>query len=91
MNLSQLDSTFKTLLGLSKSPVSVTYMDPMPAGGKEFQGSVPSGCTFWKMAQQGQVVPGGALEKVAAELATIVDAGAKLNEYHSIRKQQLTA
>ncbi len=37
------------------------------------------------------VVPGDALERVAAELATIVDAGAKLNEYHSIRKQQLTA
>ncbi len=37
------------------------------------------------------VVPGDALEKVAAELSTIVDAGVKLNEYHSIRKQQLTA
>ena len=37
------------------------------------------------------VVPGDALEKITAELSTIVDAGMKLNEYHSIRKQQLTA
>ena len=33
--------------------------------------------------------PGDALEKVAAELSTIVEVGVKLNEYHSIRKQQL--
>jgi uncharacterized protein (DUF169 family) len=56
VNLSQLDSTFKSLLNLLKSPVSVTYSDSTPAGGVEFQGSVPSGCTFWKLAQQGQVI-----------------------------------
>jgi uncharacterized protein (DUF169 family) len=37
------------------------------------------------------VVPGKDLERVAAELETIVSANAKLAEYHRARRQALTA
>jgi len=35
------------------------------------------------------MVPGGDLEKIAAELDTIVQANAKLNDYHRQRKAEL--
>ena len=56
MNLSQLETTFNNLLGLSKPPISVIYADSKPDGVAMFEGSVPSGCTFWKLAQQGKVI-----------------------------------
>jgi len=35
-------------------PVAVSYLDAPPAGGEKFSGTVPSGCTFWRLAAEGR-------------------------------------
>jgi uncharacterized protein (DUF169 family) len=43
------------LLGLSKPPVAIGFLDSPPAGvGAWSDGPVPAGCFFWKKAQEGQ-------------------------------------
>jgi uncharacterized protein (DUF169 family) len=37
-------------LDLDRAPVAVTFCDAVPPGVRKFDGSVPSGCTFWKLA-----------------------------------------
>ncbi len=42
-------------------PVAVAYLEAPPEGVAKFQGTVPSGCTFWRLAAQGRpfyTVPG---------------------------------
>jgi uncharacterized protein (DUF169 family) len=36
------------------TPVAVAYLDALPAGVERFEGTVPSGCTFWKLAAEGR-------------------------------------
>jgi len=38
---------------LGRRPVAVTYLDAEPAGTKKFEGSEPSGCSFWRLAAEG--------------------------------------
>jgi uncharacterized protein (DUF169 family) len=45
-----LEQTLTRHLKLDRSPVAVTFCDAVPAGVRKFEGSVPSGCTFWKVA-----------------------------------------
>src|SRR2546423_1625587 len=47
---SELEQTFTQSLSLDVAPVAVTFSDTVPTDVKKFQGSVPSGCTFWKLA-----------------------------------------
>ncbi len=43
------------LLGLSKPPVAIGFLDTVPDGVEAWSGgAVPAGCFFWKMAQEGQ-------------------------------------
>jgi uncharacterized protein (DUF169 family) len=35
-------------------PVAVSYLDAPPAGVVKFSGTVPSGCTFWRLAAEGR-------------------------------------
>jgi uncharacterized protein (DUF169 family) len=35
-------------------PVAVSYLDAPPAGVEKFSGTVPSGCTFWRLAADGR-------------------------------------
>lgn len=43
------------LLGLSKPPIAIGFLDNPPEGVPAWSGGpVPAGCYFWKMAQQGQ-------------------------------------
>jgi len=35
-------------------PVAVSYLDSPPPGGEKFSGTVPSGCTFWRLAAGGR-------------------------------------
>jgi len=35
-------------------PVAVSYLDAPPAGVEKFSGTVPSGCTFWRLAAEGR-------------------------------------
>lgn len=35
-------------------PVAVAYLDAPPSGVERFSGTVPSGCTFWRLAAEGR-------------------------------------
>jgi uncharacterized protein (DUF169 family) len=48
-------------LGLQRRPVAVTFLKAPPAGVEKFEGSMPSGCSFWRLAADGRTfytVPG---------------------------------
>jgi len=45
-----LEGTLTTLLKLDRPPVAITFCDSAPAAIRKFQGTVPSGCSFWKIA-----------------------------------------
>jgi uncharacterized protein (DUF169 family) len=38
---------------LSRPPVAVTFLDEIPLGVKKFEGTEPSGCSFWRLAAEG--------------------------------------
>lgn len=42
-------------LGLSWRPVGIAFVPQPPAGVTPFQGSVPAGCRFWRLAAEGRV------------------------------------
>src|SRR5580704_7367666 len=50
-----LEQQFRESLGLKRAPVAVTFLDAPPAGVEKFEGSEPSGCSFWRLAAQGRV------------------------------------
>jgi uncharacterized protein (DUF169 family) len=52
-NLQELEQKFHTKLLLSHRPVVVAYLDAAPAGVEAFTGTMPSGCSFWRLAGQG--------------------------------------
>jgi len=52
--LTLLEGTLNTELGLSRRPVAISFLDTPPAGVEKFSGLVPSGCTFWKLAGDGR-------------------------------------
>ncbi len=41
-------------LGLQRRPVAVSFLQHPPAGVVKFDASVPSGCSFWRLAAAGQ-------------------------------------
>lgn len=48
-------------LGLVRRPVAVTFLKAPPAGIAKFEGVMPSGCSFWRLAADGRTfytVPG---------------------------------
>jgi len=48
-------SGFKEILGLSKQPVAVSFLDEAPAGVEQWSGgAVPAGCSFWREAMDGR-------------------------------------
>ena len=49
-NWKELEQTLTRHLNLDRAPVAITFCDAAPAGVRKFDGSVPSGCTFWKVA-----------------------------------------
>jgi uncharacterized protein (DUF169 family) len=56
-----LEQRLSSELGLTRRPVAITFADTPPAGVSKFDGSVPSGCSFWRIASEGRVfftVPG---------------------------------
>jgi uncharacterized protein (DUF169 family) len=44
-----IDKAFRALLGPVRL-IAVKYLEAAPAGVEAFSGTVPSGCTFWKLA-----------------------------------------
>jgi len=56
-----LEQQLSSELDLTRRPVAITFVDTPPAGVSKFTGSVPSGCSFWRLASDGRVfftVPG---------------------------------
>ena len=54
MSYSSLESQLTSSLGLARRPVAVSYRDTAPAGVEQFNGTRPSGCSFWPLAAEGR-------------------------------------
>ena len=50
-----LERQFMEALGLGHRPVAVTFTASAPAGVRKFSGTEPAGCSFWRLAEQGDV------------------------------------
>lgn len=53
-NFRQLEEQFAKSLGLRRRPVAIAASATVPAGVAKFEGGVPSGCTFWRLAAEGR-------------------------------------
>ena len=49
------EQQFSSELGLTRRPVAVAFRDTPPSGVARFTGTVPSGCSFWRLASDGQI------------------------------------
>ncbi len=54
MNYSDLERRISDAIRLTQRPVAIAFAAKPPASVKKFAGSVPSGCTFWKLAAEGR-------------------------------------
>jgi uncharacterized protein (DUF169 family) len=55
MTWSQTAEKLTGLLGLTSPPVAVSFREQPPPEVPRFDGSVPAGCAFWRLASEGQV------------------------------------
>ncbi len=53
-NWSALESRFKNAVEFERRPIAVAYLDAAPASVEKFEGSEPSGCSFWRLAAAGK-------------------------------------
>jgi uncharacterized protein (DUF169 family) len=53
-NWSVLETRFVSAAKLERRPVAVAYLERAPDGVKQFEGSEPSGCSFWRLAADGR-------------------------------------
>lgn len=53
-NWKTLEARFTKVLKLAGRPVAVTYLDSVPSAVEKFEGSEPSGCSFWRLAAEGR-------------------------------------
>jgi uncharacterized protein (DUF169 family) len=49
-----IEQKIQQLLGTSRRPVAVVFLDRPPAGVARFEGSQPSSCSFWRLAGAGR-------------------------------------
>jgi len=49
-----LEMKFSKAVHFERRPVSVAYLDAAPSGVERFEGSEPSGCSFWRLAAEGR-------------------------------------
>src|SRR5271157_5124840 len=49
----ELEREIAAVVKLGRRPVAVAYLDEEPTGIKKFEGSQPSGCSFWRLAAEG--------------------------------------
>src|SRR5271170_8414752 len=54
-NWKQLEDKIGAAVKLSRRPVAVTFLDAAPSTVKKFDGTEPSGCSFWRLAANGAV------------------------------------
>ena len=53
-NYGSIEKGLSEVLGLVRRPVAVAFRDEPPPGTARFEGAVPSGCTFWRLAADGR-------------------------------------
>jgi uncharacterized protein (DUF169 family) len=51
---SKLEEVFMEGLGIERRPVAIAFLEAPPQGVEKFTGSVPSSCTFWRLAAEGR-------------------------------------
>lgn len=49
-----LETKFAGAVAMERRPVAVAYLDAAPSGVERFEGSEPSGCSFWRVAADGR-------------------------------------
>jgi uncharacterized protein (DUF169 family) len=49
-----LETRFASAVQTDRRPVAVAYLDGAPAGVERFEGTEPSGCSFWRLAAGGR-------------------------------------
>ena len=54
-NWKELEQKIGSAVKLSKRPIAVTFLDSAPEGVSKFDGTAPSGCSFWRLAASGKV------------------------------------
>lgn len=53
-NYRDLESRLTEALHLARRPVAISLLQSQPAGMEPLRGSQPSGCSFWRLASEGQ-------------------------------------
>ena len=53
-NWKTLETKFAVAVAMERRPVAVAYLDAAPNGVERFEGSEPSGCSFWRVAADGR-------------------------------------
>lgn len=54
-NWRELERKINAAVNLPRRPVAVTFLDAAPNGISRFDGTEPSGCSFWRLAAAGRV------------------------------------
>ena len=49
-----IEEKIQGMLGSTRRPVAVTFLDAPPEGGEKFAGAEPSTCSFWRIAAAGR-------------------------------------
>ena len=52
-NFHESENKFQRALQMKRRPVAVTFLDQIPIGIAAFAGTMPSGCSFWRLAADG--------------------------------------
>jgi len=54
MNTTETKDSLQALLGLAAEPVAITFRDEAPQGMERIGTAAPAGCSYWKLAAEGQ-------------------------------------
>jgi len=54
-NWKQLEEEIGFAVKLARRPVAVSFLDAVPVDVKKFDGTEPSGCSFWRLAADGAI------------------------------------
>ena len=50
----KIEEQLTQALALGRRPVAIAFRDTVPTDVQKFEGTVPSGCTFWRLAAEGR-------------------------------------
>ena len=53
-NWQEYERQISAIVKLGRRPVAVSFLDAEPANIKKFEGTEPSGCSFWRLAAEGR-------------------------------------